>query len=158
MFTYICAFILVYILISWAWPDPRKKQREDDRRHAETLAAIANAARQSAAPIAPPASKYDAAYRARVIALGRIRDRENGLKRHPVLDGANTSVANTGEYASVANIRHNQPASVSILKSGVVDGMPYTLYTDGSIEAQLPQGTLRFGSLTELRNHVEQST
>ena len=48
-------------------------------------------------------------------------------------------------------------ASVSILKSGVVEGMAYTLYSDGSIEAQLPGGTLRFGSITELRNHIEQS-
>lgn len=47
--------------------------------------------------------------------------------------------------------------SVSVLKSGVVDGMAYTLYSDGSIEAQLPQGVLRFGSITELRNHIEQS-
>jgi len=49
------------------------------------------------------------------------------------------------------------PALVSVLKSGVVDGMAYTLYSDGSIEAQLPQGTVRFGSITELRNHIEQS-
>jgi hypothetical protein len=49
------------------------------------------------------------------------------------------------------------PTAVSILKSGVVDGMAYTLYSDGSIEAQLPQGTLRFGSIAELRNHIEQS-
>jgi hypothetical protein len=49
------------------------------------------------------------------------------------------------------------PTPVSILKSGVVDSMAYTLYSDGSIEAQLPQGTLRFGSITELRNHIEQS-
>jgi hypothetical protein len=48
------------------------------------------------------------------------------------------------------------PGPISILKSGVVDGMAYTLYSDGSIEAQLPQGTLRFGSITELRNHIEQ--
>jgi len=46
---------------------------------------------------------------------------------------------------------------VSVLKAGVVDGMAYTLYSDGSIEAQLPQGMLRFGSITELRNHIEQS-
>ncbi len=46
---------------------------------------------------------------------------------------------------------------VSVLKSGVVDGMAYTLYSDGSIEAELPQGVLRFGSITELRNHIEQS-
>ena len=49
------------------------------------------------------------------------------------------------------------PSPVSILKSGIVDGMAYTLYSDGSIEAQLPQGTLRFGSIAELRNHIEQS-
>jgi hypothetical protein len=49
------------------------------------------------------------------------------------------------------------PMPISILKSGVVDGMAYTLYSDGSIEAQLPQGMLRFGSITELRNHIEQS-
>ena len=49
------------------------------------------------------------------------------------------------------------PSTITILKSGVVDGMAYTLYSDGSIEAQLPQGTLRFGSITELRNHIEQS-
>jgi hypothetical protein len=48
------------------------------------------------------------------------------------------------------------PVPVSVLKSGVVDGMAYTLYSDGSIEAQLPQGMLRFGSITELRNHIEQ--
>ena len=31
-------------------------------------------------------------------------------------------------------------APVSVLKSGVVEGMAYTLYSDGSIEAQFPQG------------------
>ena len=48
-------------------------------------------------------------------------------------------------------------AGASVLKAGVVNGMPYTLFSDGSIEAQLPEGTLRFGSITELRNHIEQS-
>lgn len=43
---------------------------------------------------------------------------------------------------------------VAILKSGVVDGMGYTLYVDGSIEAELPQGTLRFASINELREHL----
>jgi len=49
------------------------------------------------------------------------------------------------------------PAAVSILKSGVVEGMAYTLYSDGSIEAQLPGGTVRFASITELRSHIEQN-
>ena len=38
-------------------------------------------------------------------------------------------------------------AGASVLKAGVVNGMPYTLFSDGSIEAQLPEGTLRFGSI-----------
>jgi hypothetical protein len=48
------------------------------------------------------------------------------------------------------------PGPVAILKSGVVDGMAYTLYADGSIEAKLPEGTVRFGSIAELRAHLEQ--
>lgn len=51
----------------------------------------------------------------------------------------------------------SQPRAVAILKSGVVDGMGYTLYVDGSIEAELPQGTLRFASIEELRNHLEKN-
>ncbi len=49
------------------------------------------------------------------------------------------------------------PRAVAILKSGVVDGMGYTLYVDGSIEAELPQGTLRFASINELRSHLEKN-
>jgi hypothetical protein len=51
-----------------------------------------------------------------------------------------------------------QARSVAILKSGVVDGMAYTLYADGSIEAQLPNGTVRFGSIAELRAHIEKNS
>ena len=51
-----------------------------------------------------------------------------------------------------------EPPSPAILKSGVVDGMAYTLYADGSIEAKLPEGTVRFGSVAELRAHIESSS
>jgi hypothetical protein len=50
-----------------------------------------------------------------------------------------------------------EPVPMAILKSGVVDGMAYTLYTDGSIEAELAQGIVRFGSIEELRAHLEKS-
>jgi hypothetical protein len=50
------------------------------------------------------------------------------------------------------------PRTVAILKSGVVDGMAYTLYVDGSIEAELPQGTLRFASIDELRTYLEKKS
>jgi hypothetical protein len=51
-----------------------------------------------------------------------------------------------------------EPTDVAILKSGVVDGMAYTLYADGSIEAKLPHGTVRFGSIAELRAHIESNS
>jgi hypothetical protein len=50
------------------------------------------------------------------------------------------------------------PRTAAILKSGVVDGMAYTLYADGSIEAKLPHGTVRFGSIAELRAHIESNS
>jgi hypothetical protein len=50
----------------------------------------------------------------------------------------------------------NQPSPVTVLKSGVVDGMAYSLYSDGSIEAQMPEGMMRFASIDELRSHLDQ--
>jgi hypothetical protein len=42
----------------------------------------------------------------------------------------------------------------TIYKSGVIEGMAYTLYMDGSIEAELPQGKVRFASVEELQKHL----
>jgi hypothetical protein len=50
-----------------------------------------------------------------------------------------------------------EPRPVSVLKSGVIDEMAYTLFTDGSIEAQMPDGTMRFASIEELRRHLDQN-
>src|SRR5664279_3861214 len=68
MFQFICTFIVLLVIVSIVWPDPRIKQRNVDRRHTETLAAIAAAARHSAAPTAPIAPTSGPAYRAHVIA------------------------------------------------------------------------------------------
>ena len=65
------------------------------------------------------------------------------------------------DHTATAEDRRPQEASgeqthaAAILKSGVVDGMAYTLYADGSIEAKLPHGTVKFGSIAELRAHIE---
>jgi hypothetical protein len=45
---------------------------------------------------------------------------------------------------------------VTIVKSGVVDSMAYSLYSDGSIEAQMPEGMVRFASIDELRAHLDE--
>jgi hypothetical protein len=52
--------------------------------------------------------------------------------------------------------RHEDQPPVTVLKSGVVDGMAYSLYSDGSIEAQMPEGMMRFASIDELRTHLDQ--
>lgn len=51
---------------------------------------------------------------------------------------------------------NEEPPAVTVLKSGVVDGMAYSLYSDGSIEAQMPEGMMRFASIDELRSHLDQ--
>lgn len=56
--------------------------------------------------------------------------------------------------ASIA--RSEERPSVTVLKSGIVDGMAYSLYSDGSIEAQMPEGTMRFSSIDELRSYLDQ--
>ena len=63
--------------------------------------------------------------------------------------------------ATAPEMPNSHPANeppVAILKSGVVDGMGYTLYVDGSIEAELPQGTLRFASINDLRNYLAKTS
>jgi hypothetical protein len=68
-----------------------------------------------------------------------------------------TAAAAVEEAASSAFEAEAEIAAVrTVLKSGVVDGMAYTLFSDGSIEAALPQGRLRFGSISELRQHLGQ--
>jgi hypothetical protein len=57
--------------------------------------------------------------------------------------------------AAASALREAAP-QVTVLKSGVVDGMAYSLYSDGSIEAQMPEGMMRFASIDELRAHLDQ--
>jgi hypothetical protein len=57
-------------------------------------------------------------------------------------------------YSPAARSEEHPP--VTVLKSGVVDGMAYSLYSDGSIEAQMPEGMMRFASIDELRAHLDQ--
>ncbi len=59
------------------------------------------------------------------------------------------------DVAPAAPAREGAP-QVTVLKSGVVDGMAYSLYSDGSIEAQMPEGMMRFASIDELRAHLDQ--
>ena len=69
-----------------------------------------------------------------------------------------TALSNmTANVAAQSVATYDDSVPVSVLRSGVLDDMAYTLYSDGSIEAQLPEGILRFGSIAELRNYLEQN-
>jgi hypothetical protein len=71
----------------------------------------------------------------------------------PQRRGGRTPSSSEANGAQAGN--DSQPA-VTVLKSGVVDGMAYSLYSDGSIEAQMPEGMMRFASIDELRAHLDQ--
>ena len=73
----------------------------------------------------------------------------------PVAPRGDQVVSVTPREAAASPAAETRP--VAILKSGVIDGMAYTLYTDGSIEAELPQGTMRFASIDDLRSHLEKA-
>jgi hypothetical protein len=63
-----------------------------------------------------------------------------------------TSPAPAGNGA--APPKADAAAGASVYKSGVIDGMAYTLYTDGSIEAELPQGRIHFASVEALQIYL----
>ena len=66
------------------------------------------------------------------------------------------TVGAAGEDHPAPAVRIEDQPPVTVLKSGVVDGMAYSLYSDGSIEAQMPEGMMRFASIDELRSHLDQ--
>ena len=98
-----------------------------------------------------PSESFDAVWPAEgQAAKSASRDAE------PRFDRSARPAAEAPQYAEPAPAPAGEPAA--ILKSGVVDGMAYTLYADGSIEAKLPHGTVRFGSIAELRAHIENNS
>jgi hypothetical protein len=62
----------------------------------------------------------------------------------------------TPAEANAGLMRGRDTPEVTVLKSGIVDGMAYSLYSDGSIEAEMPEGMMRFASIDELRVHLDQ--
>jgi hypothetical protein len=92
--------------------------------------------------------------------------RQNGSadRSEPVPPDANGAEANgalpAGQgdaTAQTAAPNSDLPPGVTVLRSGSVDGMAYTLYSDGSIEAQFAgESPIRFASFAALKAHVEQ--
>jgi hypothetical protein len=56
--------------------------------------------------------------------------------------------------AQKAGAPQNGTAATTVYRSGVIDGMAYSLFMDGSIEAELPTGRVRFGTIDELQKYL----
>jgi hypothetical protein len=99
-------------------------------------------------PAEPPSAAFEDSWpRAERAKPADISPQRRGGRMPPTLAEANTGPARG----------HNAP-EVTVLKSGIVDGMAYSLYSDGSIEAEMPEGLMRFASIDELRVHLDQRT
>jgi hypothetical protein len=97
-------------------------------------------------PMRPPSANFDAMWPA------------EGKTEGKAAKAPSSAPSASPGAAPARRAEPEKPRTVAILKSGVVDGMGYTLYVDGSIEAELPQGTLRFASINELRSHLEKNS
>jgi hypothetical protein len=128
----------------------RRERERAQARAGETTAAESRAA--AAVPAAeasefPPASFDDAWPKSE-----RARPAETSPQRRPARSPSTPS--EPGAMRQPPAVEGQPP--VTVLKSGVVDGMAYSLYSDGSIEAQMPEGMMRFASIDELRAHLDQ--
>ena len=144
-------------------PEPQKQRRNlmfsstsrRERERAEARGGDQDAAEArpaaAAAPTVeinePPPVTFDDAWPK----SERARPADAPPPRRPVRAPPVFSETATARQAPTAD-----QAPVTVLKSGVVDGMAYSLYSDGSIEAQMPEGMMRFASIDELRAHLDQ--
>jgi hypothetical protein len=106
-------------------------------------------------PVAPPAPKEPAPATFEDAWPQSDRARTDALRRTRTPSTFAEPNASAPERPA-PSVRSEEPAPVTVLKSGVVDGMAYSLYSDGSIEAQMPEGMMRFASIDELRSHLDQ--
>jgi hypothetical protein len=130
-----------------------RKERERAEAKGTEGSPPAEPAAPTEAPDAPPASFDDAWPKP---------DRMRPAEPPPVARRPPPAQRSPSTFAEPAPPPAPQPApaieqaQVTVLKSGVVDGMAYSLYSDGSIEAQMPEGMMRFASIDELRAHLDQ--
>lgn len=112
----------------------------------------------AAAPVAPPAPKpiapkpsFDDAWPPSE--RGRAEEAPPRTRMPPRFNPPSNGAPGPDRYVPP---RPAEQPPVTVLKSGIVDGMAYSLYSDGSIEAQMPEGMMRFASIDELRSHLDQ--
>jgi hypothetical protein len=138
----------------------RKERERAEARTADPSAADVRSPLPAAPPPpkpseAPPPATFDDAWPQSERSRTADASSQRRIGRAPSTftePGAGASGAD--RYSPAARSEEHPP--VTVLKSGVVDGMAYSLYSDGSIEAQMPEGMMRFASIDELRAHLDQ--
>jgi hypothetical protein len=126
-----------------------KRERESAAAAAEAPGPVLDMPRTAPIPVAAEPVSFEDAWPA------PDRSRPDPSKRQTRETGAPDAQEATIAVATPSPRRPAEAPPVTILKSGVVDGMAYSLYSDGSIEAQLPEGMIRFASIDELRSHLD---
>jgi hypothetical protein len=127
------------------------------RRERERAAGDPAAADPAPAPVTPPPPKEAAPASFEDAWPQSDRARSDALRRPRTPSTfAEPNASAPAPERPAPFVPSEEPAPVTVLKSGVVDGMAYSLYSDGSIEAQMPEGMMRFASIDELRSHLDQ--
>jgi hypothetical protein len=134
-------------------------RRERERAQARAADPSANELRSPPAAV-PPAPESSEPPPATFDDAWPKSDRSRSSEVPPQRRSTRTPSTFSEATAGAAGTDRPPPAvdqpPVTVLKSGVVDGMAYSLYSDGSIEAQMPEGMMRFASIDELRSHLDQ--
>jgi hypothetical protein len=138
-------------------------RKERERAEARTTEPAAADLRPASAPAAPPVPEASEAPPATFDDAWPKSERARAPDAPLPRRSGRAPSTFTEAPAVVTGAEHQPPAArnevlppVTVLKSGVVDGMAYSLYSDGSIEAQMPEGMMRFASIDELRSHLDQ--
>ncbi len=138
----------------------RKERERAQARTAEPspidVRAIPAEAPPAPEPGAPPPATFDDAWPERSRGSD-VPPQRRSVRAPSTFTETNSGVVPTDSFPPAARApRNEEQPPVTVLKSGVVDGMAYSLYSDGSIEAQMPEGMMRFASIDELRSHLDQ--
>jgi hypothetical protein len=135
-----------------------KKERERAQARTGDPAAVEPGPVPAAAPPAepgpPPPATFDDAWPKPERSRAPEAPQRRGGRAPSTFTEASAGAATADRPPPPAERIEEQPP-VTVLKSGVVDGMAYSLYSDGSIEAQMPEGMMRFASIDELRSHLD---
>jgi hypothetical protein len=138
----------------------RKERERAEARITDPSAIAAIDVRPAAPPVAesnqmsPPATFDDAWPQSDRAKTAAVPPQVRSSRAPSTFTDANAGEPAADRHPPVA--RQGDQSPVTVLKSGVVDGMAYSLYSDGSIEAQMPEGMMRFASIDELRSHLDQ--